>query len=175
MGSDGVFMGSDYWRWNFWTFHKFLLGRCLPATYCTEYYGFSKKMKEEQGLLIQQKKIWMQQGLNPWMKEEQGLLIQQKKIWMQQGLNPWPKGERPALKPRELKHTEDIILPFDWTCNRWLFLLKLHHSRRTKRTFAKWACLIYEPGANKLLFILQQLPQIGAFSITGCNMWSANP
>jgi hypothetical protein len=32
-----------------------LLGRCLPATYCTEYYGF-KKMKEEQGLLIQQKK-----------------------------------------------------------------------------------------------------------------------
>ncbi len=31
-----------------------LLGRCLPATYCTEYYGF-KRMKEEQGLLIQQK------------------------------------------------------------------------------------------------------------------------
>ncbi len=32
-----------------------LLGRCLPATYCTKYYGF-KSMKEEQGLLIQQKK-----------------------------------------------------------------------------------------------------------------------
>ncbi len=28
---------------------------CLPATYCTVYYGF-KRMKEEQGLLIQQKK-----------------------------------------------------------------------------------------------------------------------
>jgi hypothetical protein len=26
--------------------------RCLPATYCTEYYGF-KRIKEEQGLLIQ--------------------------------------------------------------------------------------------------------------------------
>jgi hypothetical protein len=31
-----------------------LLGRCLPVTYCTEYYGF-KWMKEEQGLVIQQK------------------------------------------------------------------------------------------------------------------------
>jgi hypothetical protein len=42
-----------------------LLGRFLPATtYCTIYYGF-KRMKEEQGLLIQQKtKSWMQQGLN---------------------------------------------------------------------------------------------------------------
>jgi hypothetical protein len=33
-----------------------LLGRCLPAPYCTECYGF-KRMKEEQGLLIQQNKI----------------------------------------------------------------------------------------------------------------------
>jgi hypothetical protein len=42
-----------------------LLGRCLPAIYCTTYYGFNKRMKEEQGLLIQQKKkSWMQQGLN---------------------------------------------------------------------------------------------------------------
>jgi hypothetical protein len=54
-----VFMGSDYGRWNFWTFHNFfagfvLQGRCLPATYCTEYYGF-KRMKKEQGLLIQLK------------------------------------------------------------------------------------------------------------------------
>jgi hypothetical protein len=32
-----------------------LLGRCLTATYCTEYYGFKMK-KEEQGLLIQQQK-----------------------------------------------------------------------------------------------------------------------
>jgi hypothetical protein len=41
-----------------------LLGRGLPATYCTEYYGL-KRMKEEQGLFIQQKKLRMQQGLNP--------------------------------------------------------------------------------------------------------------
>jgi hypothetical protein len=34
-----------------------LLGRCLPATYCAIYYGF-KMMKQEQGLLIQQKKIY---------------------------------------------------------------------------------------------------------------------
>jgi hypothetical protein len=38
----------------------------MPASniYCTEYYGF-KRMKEEQGLLIRQKKSWMQQVLNP--------------------------------------------------------------------------------------------------------------
>jgi hypothetical protein len=37
-----------------------LLGRFLPTKYCTIYYGF-KKMKDEQGLLIQQKKkSWMQ-------------------------------------------------------------------------------------------------------------------
>jgi hypothetical protein len=29
-----------------------LLGRCLPGTYCTTYYGF-KRMEEEQGLFIQ--------------------------------------------------------------------------------------------------------------------------
>jgi hypothetical protein len=41
-----------------------LLGTCLPTTYCTIYYGF-KRMKEEQGLLIQQKKkLWTQQGLD---------------------------------------------------------------------------------------------------------------
>jgi hypothetical protein len=33
-----------------------LLGRCLPATYCSLYHGV-KSMKKEQGLLIQQKKI----------------------------------------------------------------------------------------------------------------------
>jgi hypothetical protein len=41
-----------------------LLGRCLPATYCTEYYRF-KRMKEEQGLLIQQKKIMDAAGIEP--------------------------------------------------------------------------------------------------------------
>jgi hypothetical protein len=51
MGLEGFFIGLDY-------------GRRLPATYCTLYYGF-KGMKEEQGLLIQQKNLWLQQGLNP--------------------------------------------------------------------------------------------------------------
>jgi hypothetical protein len=40
------------------------LGRCLPAKYCTEYYGF-KRMKEDQGLLIQQKKIMDAAGIEP--------------------------------------------------------------------------------------------------------------
>jgi hypothetical protein len=40
------------------------------------------------------------------MKEEQRLLIQQKKkSWMQQGLNPWLQGER----PKPLNH-EDLFL-----------------------------------------------------------------
>jgi hypothetical protein len=47
----------------------FSLGRCLSATYCTESYGF-KRMKEEQGLLIQQKKVCMLQGLNPRLQGE---------------------------------------------------------------------------------------------------------
>jgi hypothetical protein len=42
-----------------------LLGRCLPTTYCTIYYGF-KRMKEEQRLLIQQKKKIMDAaGIKP--------------------------------------------------------------------------------------------------------------
>jgi hypothetical protein len=41
-----------------------LLGRCLPARYCKEYYGF-KRMEEEQGLLIQQKKIMDAAGIEP--------------------------------------------------------------------------------------------------------------
>jgi hypothetical protein len=41
-----------------------LLGRCLPARYCTEYYGF-KGLKEEQGLLIKQKKITDATGIEP--------------------------------------------------------------------------------------------------------------
>jgi hypothetical protein len=40
------------------------LGRCLPATYSTIYYGF-KRMKEEQGLLIQQKEITEAAGIEP--------------------------------------------------------------------------------------------------------------
>jgi hypothetical protein len=41
-----------------------LLGRCLPITDCTLYYGF-ERMKEEQGLLIQQNKNMVAAGVNP--------------------------------------------------------------------------------------------------------------
>jgi hypothetical protein len=41
-----------------------LLGRYPPTTYCTIYHGF-KRMKEEQGLLIQQKKIIDAAGIEP--------------------------------------------------------------------------------------------------------------
>jgi hypothetical protein len=41
-----------------------LLGRYLPAAYCTIYYGF-KRMKEEQGVLIQQKEIMDAAGIEP--------------------------------------------------------------------------------------------------------------
>ncbi len=55
MGSEENFYGFGLWKMKFLNipliFAGFLLlGRCLPATYCTEYYGF-KRMKEEQGLL----------------------------------------------------------------------------------------------------------------------------
>jgi Na+-transporting NADH:ubiquinone oxidoreductase subunit NqrC len=40
-----------------------LLGRCLPKTYRTIYYGF-KRIKEEQRLLIQQKKIMDAAGIS---------------------------------------------------------------------------------------------------------------
>ncbi len=42
-----------------------LMGRCLPTTYCTIYYGFQWIMKEEQGSLIQQKKIMVAAGIEP--------------------------------------------------------------------------------------------------------------
>jgi hypothetical protein len=48
------------------TFAKvILLGRCLPTTYCTIYYGF-QRMKEEQGSSMQQKKkIIVAVGIEP--------------------------------------------------------------------------------------------------------------
>ncbi len=59
-GFEGGFYGFGLWEMKFLNipllFAGFvLLGRCLPAPYCTIYYGF-KRMKKEQGLLIQQKK-----------------------------------------------------------------------------------------------------------------------
>ncbi len=55
MGLEEGFYGFGLWKMKFLNipliFAGFvLLGRCLPATYCTEYYGF-KRMKDEQGLL----------------------------------------------------------------------------------------------------------------------------
>jgi hypothetical protein len=47
------------------TFAKFvLLGTYLPAPYCTIYYRF-KRMKEDPGLFIQQKKIMDAAGIEP--------------------------------------------------------------------------------------------------------------
>jgi hypothetical protein len=69
MGSEGGFYGFRLWKMKFlnipYIFAGFvLLGRCLPATYCTEYYGF-KRTKEEEGLLIQQKKNMDAAGMEP--------------------------------------------------------------------------------------------------------------
>jgi hypothetical protein len=60
MGLEGVFYGFRLWKMKLLNIPQIiagfvLLGRCLPTKYCTIYYGF-KRMKEERGLLIQQKK-----------------------------------------------------------------------------------------------------------------------
>ncbi len=108
------------------------------------------------------------------MKEEQGLLIQKKKLWMQQGLNPWLQGERTAFKPLNLQNLLKLRASFFSLAELATseFLLNLQHSRRPKQTYAS---LIYEPGDTKLLFFFNSGPKKGAFSLTGCKMWSANP
>jgi hypothetical protein len=50
------------------------------------------------------------------MKEEQGLLIQWEKIWMQQGLSLWLQGEIPAPKP--LNH-EDLLIIWGHHSSIW--------------------------------------------------------
>jgi Na+-transporting NADH:ubiquinone oxidoreductase subunit NqrC len=67
MGLEGGFNGFGLWKMKFMNipliFAGFvLLGRCLPTTYCTTYYVF-KRMKEEQRLFIQQKKIMDAAGI----------------------------------------------------------------------------------------------------------------
>jgi hypothetical protein len=69
IGLEGVFYGLGLWKMKFLNipliFAGFvLLGRCLTATYCTIYSRF-KRMKEEQGLLIQQEKIIDAAGIEP--------------------------------------------------------------------------------------------------------------
>jgi hypothetical protein len=69
MGSEGGFYGFGLWKMKFLNspliFAGFvLLGRCLPTTYFTIYYGL-KRMKEERGLLIQQIKTMDAGGIEP--------------------------------------------------------------------------------------------------------------
>ncbi len=95
---------------------------------------------------------------------------------MQQGLNPRLQGENPAPKP--LNHKDPYMLRASFFHSGELatpeFWLNLHHSRRPKQTFVKYASHIYEPGATKLSFFSTVTPK-GAVSLTGCKMWSANP
>jgi hypothetical protein len=95
------------------------------------------------------------------MKEEQGLLIQQKtKSWMQQGLNLWLQCERPSAKP--LNHEDLLILNARFFLLAELamseFWLNGHHCRHPKQTCVKYASLINEPGVTKRLFFLKPLP-----------------
>jgi hypothetical protein len=70
IGLEGGFYGFGLLKMTFLNiqliFPAFIrLGRCLPTKHCTIYHGF-KRMKEEQGLLIQhkKKKLWIKQRLN---------------------------------------------------------------------------------------------------------------
>jgi hypothetical protein len=45
--------------------------------------------------------------------------------------------------------------------------------KRLKQTSAKYVSILYEAGAIKLLFFLQQWPTKRSFSLTGCKMCSA--
>ncbi len=71
-----------------------------------------------------------------------------------------------ATNPWELVDIESIILFHLAELATSEFWLNLQHSRRPKQTLVKYASLIYEPGATKLSFFLQQWPQKGAFSLT---------
>jgi hypothetical protein len=97
MGLEGCFYGFGLWKMKFLNipliFAGFvLLGICVPATYRTIYYGF-KGMKEEQGLLIQQKKKNMDAaGIEP--------------------VTTGCKTSTQATKLRRLVHIDGIIPPF---------------------------------------------------------------
>jgi hypothetical protein len=86
---------------------------------------------------------------------------------MQQGLNPWLQGERPAPKP--LNHKDLYIVRASFFHLAELaasqFWLNLHHSRRPKQTFVKYASLIYEPGATKPCLFFNSSPK-KAFSLS---------
>ncbi len=123
------------------------MGRYLPTTFCAIYYGLQR------------------------MKEEQGSLLQHKKSWWQQGLNPWLQGDRPATKP--LSH-KGLLISRAWffhytelaTCCEYAVTDESHCTlcKRPKLTLAKHASVVYEPGATKLSFFLQQWPKKRPFS-----------
>ncbi len=123
MGSDEVFMGAAYERWNIWKYYtRFyginLLARCLPTTHWTI-------------LWVQVDEI-IARISNP----------AEKQTWMQQELNPWLQGDRQAPKP--LKHEDLLGL-------RALFF-HLTERKRSKQTFPMRARILSELGTTKLLF-----------------------
>jgi uncharacterized protein YqgC (DUF456 family) len=61
------------------------------------------------------------------------------------------------------------VLPFGRTCYISV-LTELASLQTSQADVCKGTSLVYEPGATKLSFFLQQWPQEGAFSLTGCNM-----
>ncbi len=142
-------MGLDCERWNFRTFDNFagfvLLERCLRAAHCTEYYGF-KMMTEEQGLLIQQKKVMDAAGIEP-------------------------KTSRWRPTPKTLNHEDLYILMASFfhlaeLASRSQFWLNLHHSRLPEQTYVMSASRMYEPGATKLLFFFFNSGLKNAFSLS---------
>jgi hypothetical protein len=143
---------------NFWKFHNFLLSLFCWEDACQQH--------TVQNIIVFKR-----------MKEEQGLLLQPKQLWMLQGLNPWLHGER--LAPKPLNHEDLYILRASFFHLAELatseFWLNLHHSSRPKPTFVKYVSLIYEPGATKLMLFFSSTVSPKMLSLTGCKMWSANP
>ncbi len=141
----------------FWTYHNF----CWVC--------FAGKMPASN---ILYNLLWVQED------ERRARIVNsaEKDYGIQQGLNPWLQGERPALKPLNCEDLFILRASLFISLNLFTsqFWLNLHHSRRPKQTFVKYASLVYEPEATKLSIFLQQWPQKGGFSLTGCKMWSGN-
>jgi hypothetical protein len=112
------------------------------------------------------------------MKGEQGSFFQQKKkSWWQEGLNPWLQGDRAVPKP--LSHVDLLISRasfFHYTELAVNVVTDKSHCILCKRLnlkFLKHASVLYEPGASKLSFYLQQWPKKRPFSLTLCKIWWA--
>ncbi len=138
----GVFMCSDYGRWNFCTYNF-----CwVPAS--NTLYNTLWVQEDERGARI----------VNP-----EGL-----KLWSKRGLSLWLQGERPAPKP--LNHKDLLKFRASFFDLAELatseYLLNLQHSRRPKQTFVRYASLIYEPGATKLAFFFKSGPIRKVFSLS---------